>query len=144
MDISLTNATSDDRAFLIELRKQTMVPHFEQAGLFLSDEEQAFRVDERYECIRIVRYAGTVAGAIKFDDDGTDIEIMQVQILPEFQGKGLGRGLMEKIFVRARQHGKSVRLTVLKQNPARRLYERLGFIVVGEDNHEFHMKWQPD
>jgi ribosomal protein S18 acetylase RimI-like enzyme len=38
---------------------------------------------------------------------------------------------------------KPVVLGVLKNNPARRLYERLGFLVVGESEMKFMMRHEP-
>jgi len=35
----------------------------------------------------------------------------------------------------------SVALQVILSNPARRLYERLGFTVVGQSNTHYHMRW---
>jgi ribosomal protein S18 acetylase RimI-like enzyme len=40
----------------------------------------------------------------------------------------------------ARRSGKPVALQVLKVNPARRLYERLGFSVTGENETLYFMK----
>jgi ribosomal protein S18 acetylase RimI-like enzyme len=34
-------------------------------------------------------------------------------------------------------------LQVIKGNPAKRLYDRLGFEVVGEDDQHFHMRRAP-
>jgi predicted GNAT family acetyltransferase len=39
--------------------------------------------------------------------------------------------------------GKPVVLTVLKNNPARRLYERLGFAVAGEAGVKLEMRREP-
>ena len=38
------------------------------------------------------------------------------------------------------KQGKNIELTVLKDNPAKNLYERLGFIITGEDEHEYFMQ----
>jgi ribosomal protein S18 acetylase RimI-like enzyme len=44
---------------------------------------------------------------------------------------------------RAHEHGPSVSLRVLKVNPAKALYDRLGFIVVGEDAATYEMRARP-
>jgi len=44
---------------------------------------------------------------------------------------------------RAASLGKNVELTVLKDNPAQFLYERLGFKRTGEDEFEYHMAYIP-
>ena len=60
------------------------------------------------------------------------IEIRHIEILPEFQGKGLGSQIIRDILAEGRKAGLPVTLTVLSLNPARRLYERLGFKRVDE------------
>jgi len=43
----------------------------------------------------------------------------------------------------ARDAGASLKLDVLKANPARRLYERLGFTVIADTAHLFEMRLKP-
>ena len=44
---------------------------------------------------------------------------------------------------RPREHGRSVSPRVLKVNPAKALYDRLGFIVVGDDAATYEMRARP-
>jgi ribosomal protein S18 acetylase RimI-like enzyme len=62
---------------------------------------------------------------------------MQLQIFPAFQNQGIGFQVLIQ-FIQNRQ-GKSIELTVLKDNPAQYLYQRLGFTVTGEDEYEYFM-----
>ena len=48
--------------------------------------------------------------------------------------------MLEGVIADARKAGVDVVLSVLKANPARSLYERLGFLVEGEDSHEYFMR----
>jgi hypothetical protein len=43
----------------------------------------------------------------------------------------------------ARAAGKPVALRVLKPNPARRLYERLGLEIISETPKRSFIRWQP-
>ena len=60
------------------------------------------------------------------------VRLPAIAISPEMQGQGLGAGLLRDLFATAAGHGLPIRLQVLRFNPARHLYERLGFAVVGE------------
>jgi ribosomal protein S18 acetylase RimI-like enzyme len=52
---------------------------------------------------------------------------------PSERGKGIGRALVEHSFEEARRHGFDAIMfnLVFESNPARRLYQRLGFEPVG-------------
>jgi len=60
-----------------------------------------------------------------------------------FQRKGIGTEVMKRLIGEAAQVHQTVRLNVVKINPARRLYERLGFRVTHEDDRKFYMKLDP-
>ena len=64
-----------------------------------------------------------------------------MQILPEFQGEGIGKQLIEQTIDKATSENKELNLKVLKRNPAKFLYLRSGFKVVGQDDLEFHMRY---
>ena len=66
--------------------------------------------------------------------------IDNMHVIPEAQGKGIGTWLLEQVIRDAREKKLAVTLTVLKTNPARRLYERLGFQVYGEKNRRLQMR----
>jgi ribosomal protein S18 acetylase RimI-like enzyme len=74
----------------------------------------------------------------------TDSELLLVDItlLPEYRGRGIGGSLLRELQREAARDGKSVRLSVVHTNPARRLYERAGFYQVGENGIHLDMLWQ--
>ena len=66
-----------------------------------------------------------------------------MQILPGYQGRGIGGGVIRAVLVQARQARVAVSLRVLRGNPAMRLYERLGFQITAESGIEFNMTCKP-
>jgi GNAT superfamily N-acetyltransferase len=136
-------ATEADVGFLIELRDLTMSAHQVAAGLVPSDDERRTRVLVRYECAEILVRAGKAVGLLKVARDGLDWELIQIQLVPEFQGRGLGTQILRGLVAEARRAGASVRLSVLQRSPARRLYERMGFTVVEETEHATTMLLLP-
>lgn len=141
MSIELIPATESDKPFLLNLRKLTMVEHLEKAGLYLSDDEHKFRLDDAYECSYLIIYSGKKVGMIKYRELVDKIEIMQIQIHPNNQGKGLGQMTLEIVLNLSRNKQKKIELSVLKENPVKTLYERLGFSIVGENSHELYMEF---
>ena len=140
MSIEIIQATEDDRAYLLSLRKLTMVDHLENAGLYLSEDEHQVRLNDAYECSHIIISLGEKVGTLKFREFEDKIEVMQIQIHPDNQGRGFGTEVIKKVLGRSKF--KAVELTVLKANPAKQLYERLGFLITGEDEYEFHMEFK--
>lgn len=60
-----------------------------------------------------------------------DVPELAIAVLPEWRGRGIGTGLMEALIASAaRQRLRALSLTVALENPARGLYERLGFAAV--------------
>lgn len=53
--------------------------------------------------------------------------ILDIALLPRYRGGGVGTHLMEQVIAEADRAGRPVQIHVERQNPARRLYERLGF-----------------
>jgi ribosomal protein S18 acetylase RimI-like enzyme len=62
---------------------------------------------------------------------------MDIALLPERRGRGIGTRLLQELLDAGRASGRSVSIHVERENPARRLYERLGFHAVGE--HGIHL-----
>jgi len=83
-------------------------------------------------------------GRVRVTRTATCIELPGIQILPRFQGHGIGTAIIENLQGEAAAAGLPVDLEVEKDNPdARRLYERLGFVHVGETAEEYKLRWNP-
>jgi len=70
----------------------------------------------------------------KMDDDDT-WKLHKIYVLPNTQGKGLGRRLLEYVITAVKKHGaQQLILNVNRYNKARQFYERLGFTVLHEED----------
>jgi GNAT superfamily N-acetyltransferase len=114
------------------------------SGVELSAEEHLRRVLFRFDCAEVVLFEEQPSGLLKVARDGKQWHLIQIQLVPELQGHGLGAWLIEGVLAEARKAEASVELDVVKGNPARRLYERLGFSVIAENPHTFDMRFSPD
>lgn len=136
---SLRPATAQDLPFLMQLRLQTMQAYLLAAGVDLNEAEHLAHIQHRFELAQILMLDDTPAGLVKLAREPAGWELLQVQIAPSLQGRGLGRALIDQ----SRKARVPLRLHVLKQNPARHLYERLGFEHIGEDALEYEMQLRP-
>jgi len=63
-------------------------------------------------------------------EDGTPE--LAIAVAPSYTGKGIGAQLLTQLFTVAATSYPAVYLSVRATNPAKRLYERFGFVVIGE------------
>ncbi len=132
-------ATEADLPFLLALRRESMGPHLAAADLPGTDEDYLVRVRHRFDCAEILLLHGQPVGMLKLLCEPAQWHVLQLQLSESIRGQGVGQGLLEDLLADAARAGVAVGLSVLKANPAKRLYERLGFSIVGEDAREFHM-----
>jgi ribosomal protein S18 acetylase RimI-like enzyme len=75
----------------------------------------------------VIEVDGEPAGRLyvaRWDDE---IRIMDIALLPEYRGRGIGTQLLRALLDEGARTGKRVSIHVEKHSPALRLYERLGF-----------------
>jgi ribosomal protein S18 acetylase RimI-like enzyme len=136
MSIQLTRrpATTEDVPFLMRLRRQTMDTHLSASGANTDDDDHLARLMYRFDCAEVLLQDGAPVGLLKVSRDSAQWKLIQIQLVPELQGQGLGADLLVKIIAEADNANAAIALSVLKANPARALYERLKFCVIGELN----------
>ncbi|MFC4277098.1 GNAT family N-acetyltransferase [Achromobacter aloeverae] len=142
--VTLRQATRDDVPALMALRRATMLEHLRSAGAPDDEASLLARVEYRLEDAQLAYLGDELIGLFKAHEMGDAWMLVQVQIAPARQGQGWGAALIGRLLERAASEGRSVVLHVLKTNPARRLYERLGFVIEGasEDGLEYVMRWR--
>ena len=122
-----------------------MRPHVEQAFGRWDDDAQRERFSATTDPAthEIVQVAGEPVGCLWVREHPDALELVRLYLLPQVQNRGLGSALLVGLLDRARREGRGVRLRVLKQSPARRFYERHGFVVVDETEAHHRMHAEP-
>lgn len=92
------------------------------------------------EFLLILRDAEPI-GRLYAERRPAEVRLIDIALLPDFRGRGLGSALMKDLMGDARNQGLPVRLHVEKFNPALRLYERLGFRPVEDLGVHLLMEW---
>jgi GNAT superfamily N-acetyltransferase len=72
-----------------------------------------------------------------------EIRVVDVALVPEARGRGVGGALLRDILAEGERTGRPVSIHVERFNPALRLYRRLGFREVEENGPYFLMEWRP-
>jgi len=134
----------EDLDFLLILRKKSMSKHLAQAKIKLTNEQHLERIKENYYDSHIILRDRKAIGLLKIsvvalNDTKKSLHIKQLQILPEYQGQGIGSKVLAVVKKRALQLQLPITLNVLLKNPARGLYLRHGFQIEGKNKLEFQM-----
>lgn len=68
--------------------------------------------------------------------------VLDIALLAEWRGRGLGQMVLRRVMREAAACGRDVTIYVEAGNPARRLYDRLGFLPIGQPDglHQL-MRW---
>lgn len=150
--VFVRSATPDDVSFLTDVVVVTARAHgrlpadFDEAefrrGFAEWTSEQVQGLVEGSETY-VIEIDGERAGRLRLVQAADHAELAGIQLLPPHQGKGIGTYLIEQFLVEARRAGLVPRVSVEKDNPdARRLYERLGFVPVGETEGNDVLEWR--
>jgi ribosomal protein S18 acetylase RimI-like enzyme len=141
--LSYRLATPDDFEYLYTLHAQTMRTYIEQTWGKWDEAWQRdyFTRNFNPENRQIILWNGEAVGVLECVPSAEGgIFLSNIQISPQHQGQGIGRQVIEGVLAQ----GKPVRLQVFKVNPARHLYERLGFVIVGESDSHYQMRASVD
>lgn len=86
---------------------------------------------------------GVVVGAVAYEMHSEHIQLEEIYLEPAMQRRGLGTELMKRLVERSKLLALPIRLHVLASNPARALYERLGFAVTRSTSAVIYMEYTP-
>lgn len=134
-------ATEQDIPFLLALRHQSMDQHLAASGASTSEADHLSRLTYRFDCAEVLMLNGVPVGLLKVSRDPPEWKIIQIQLIPKLQGRGLGALLLRQVITEAKSANVALVLSVLKANPAKGLYEHLGFVVEGECDLEYCMRY---
>ncbi len=90
----------------------------------------------------IIEHGGQPVGRLYLDRQPEDLCIIDITLLPELRGAGLGTVLLREMLDDAARSGITVSIHVEHFNPAMHLYERLGFKHVATNGVYHLMRWQ--
>ena len=143
--IDLRPAERADAPFLWSVHRSAMKRYVE-ATWGWDEEFQREHFAERSRqlaSIQIIRFQGQDIGFISVNRSGRRWFLETIEIQSQHQRKGVGTKLITDLAEDARFQRSLVGLQVLKVNPARALYERLGFRSRSESETHFVMEKAP-
>jgi GNAT superfamily N-acetyltransferase len=142
-DVVLRTAADEDIAFIQGVFFETQRWIIEALFGWRGDDIEIAKFLDSYDSINtsIIVLHGENAGWLTVQR-GEDIHLESLYLASTMQGRGIGTSLLRGLIDEATSTGKPLRLSTAKINPARRLYERLGFLDVTEDGYKVYMEWR--
>jgi len=150
----LRTAEPGDRDFLLQVYASTREEELRLVDW--SDDQKAVFVRMQFEAqdayyrehyhpatFDVIEVDGEPAGRLYVARWEDEIRIVDVALLPEFRGRGIGTRLLRGLLDEAARAGLRLSIHVEKHNPALRLYARLGFAAVADRGVYLLMEAKP-
>jgi ribosomal protein S18 acetylase RimI-like enzyme len=152
--LCLRAVVPDDLEFLYQVYAGTRAEELAATGWDDAQKEQFLRMQfdaqHRYyheafsaASYQVILCDGERAGRLYVDRRAEEIAIIDIALLPEWRGRGIGGILLRDIAEEATRAGKPVRIYVERFNRALTLYQRFGFRKIGDTGVYYHMEWSP-
>jgi ribosomal protein S18 acetylase RimI-like enzyme len=140
---TLRMATPQDTEYIYRLTEGTMRGYVETTWGEWNESLSRSRIAEAVASgnFSLIYFEKALVGAMHVERHPTHIQLEQIYIGPSHQRQGIGARLVEELMSEAKRSAKSVRLRVLKANPVREFYERLGFAVTEVTSERYFMEY---
>jgi ribosomal protein S18 acetylase RimI-like enzyme len=153
-DVTLRPAVTADLPFLLEVYASSRTDELDrvdwapgQREAFLEHQFSAQDVSYRGRYpdgdFLVIERAGHAIGRLYVGRLPGEIRVVDITLLPDHRGKGIGTTLIRGLMAEAAAGGSAVTLYVEAFNPAHRLYTRLGFERSAEHGVYELLEWRP-
>lgn len=154
--ISLRPILAEDSSLLCSIYASTREKELQQVQYWTAEQKQAF-IEQQFLAQHEYyqkNYVGAAFYVIKknnqamgrlyihenFQEKG--VRIIDIALLPQWQNQKIGKGILKDILQKGKLLKRNVTIHVEAFNPAKLLYERLGFEKISETNGVYHlMQW---
>jgi ribosomal protein S18 acetylase RimI-like enzyme len=152
--ITLRDAVPEDMQFLGRLyrdsRRREVEPWGwppEQQEMFLemqfNAQYRSYRATFPNAADSIICQANNPIGRVMVGQESASLRLIDIALLQEHRCRGIGGNLIRRLMQQCETNRLTLRLQVLRSNPAIRLYQRLGFVESSADSMYIQMEWIP-
>jgi N-acetylglutamate synthase-like GNAT family acetyltransferase len=146
--VSLRKASNEDLAFLFGVSTEAMKPVVQilNPNKIFDQQEELKKYKEKFkpEEIDIIQYEGRDVGRLRVVRSEESIYVGGIQLLPQFQHKGIGTSVFSGLIQESEQSGLPITLEVHDVNkPAISFYEKLGFEKGQQVGNQTIMRYSP-
>ena len=141
-NVALRAATQEDTEFAFVVKKAALGEYVRETyGWEEAEQRRLHEEGFNPSATRIIMSEGQDVGLVAAHDADDPVYLLQLFLLPEVQGKGIGSHILAEVLAEAHRVHRLVACRVLKSNPrAKAFYERHGFAVVGQTKPHYMMQ----
>ena len=143
MILKLRKCSIDDLEFIIHLKELGMKWYIEKIygwDYKIQKEKTLNELNKNLKNMNIIIVDGKDVGVTTFCDNDDFYEIGLIIIHPDYQNKGIASQILKEYISIAQNSKKRIIVKTYKENPAQRLYLRLGFKIINTDNTHIHFE----
>ena len=139
---TLRPATHADAEFACAVKLHGLRPYVEALTSSWDEARHRASFHAHYdpERTQIVLADGEEIGVLRVEQRPTEVVLAEIYLGAAARNRGIGSAVVRDVVAAAHAQGRKVTLQLLRPNPVRQLYERLGFRVVGETVTHFRME----
>lgn len=142
MNYKLTAATDADKTLLADIRAEAMRPSLEALGRF-----DPIRVRERFLSkfnptnTTNIWMDGQIIGFFVLNDKADALWLEDLYFLNTYQGKGMGKAIMNNVKNMATQQNSLLKLQALRDSPANIFYQNCDFVETHQEQWDIYYQW---
>jgi ribosomal protein S18 acetylase RimI-like enzyme len=155
LGIAYRPAADQDLGVLALVYASTRIEEVAQSGWPLETQRQflAHQFDAQHRHYRqhypaaewlVIERDGAAIGRLYIEEWANQIRLIDIALLPDHRGGGAGGAILSDLMEMAAAAEKPLTIHVEKNNPAMRLYRRLGFTPIDEHGIYDLMEWHPE
>ncbi len=155
MTIDLRAVETGDDDFLFSVYASTRTDEMARVDWNAEQQEEFLRMQFRAQAqfytenypgaeFQVITLNDQLIGRLYIHRRENEIRIMDIALLPEFRGQGIGSTLLQDILGQGRHLNLPVTIHVEQFNPALRLYQRMGFYPKEDKGVYLLMEWSPE
>ena len=142
-DLSFKNVGFDDCEFILELKELCLKWYIEIIYGWNTDiqrEKTKHELEKHKDDMRIIMINNKNVGVTTFYEEDGEYVVGLIMVHPDCQGLGIGTKIINEYISIAKKTKKIINIKTYKLNPAKKLYERLGFKIYKEDDTHVYLK----
>ncbi|MGH2553134.1 MAG: GNAT family N-acetyltransferase [Chitinophagaceae bacterium] len=149
--IELRPVEEKDQAFMEKVYRSTREKELEitgwtelqkQAFVFMQYSAQLSEYKEKFPgaAFQLIVYKKKPAGRFYTWQGDNEIRLIDITLLPQFRGRGIGTFLLQDLINQSNRILKKISLHVEPSNPALKLYQQMGFIHIKNNGRHYYME----